>query len=138
MVIAAMAAQSALRQELKEAKAEIKRLRAALIQVRGFAAMMDESNWRDLKTHISRQCAALEQGDDSSNAKTAPPELEALLWAWTNAMGRLPDRNTMSETEIGKYWEDYGAILKKAILKLTGMAPDDYLFRRAPGQGDEK
>lgn len=62
-------------------------------------------------------------------------ELEALLWAWTNAMGRLPDDNTMTEAEIAKYWEDYAAIVKEAILKLTGMAPDDYYrFRRAVGE----
>lgn len=60
-----------------------------------------------------------------------PLELEALLWAWTNATGRLPDSNTMTEDEIARYWKDYGAILERAIRKLTGMAPDDYCQQRA-------
>lgn len=40
---------------------------------------------------------------------------EALLWAWTNATGRLPDRGTMTEAEIKQYWVDYRAILRRAI-----------------------
>jgi hypothetical protein len=62
--------------------------------------------------------------------KSEPIELEALLWAWTNAMGRLPDDNTMTAAEISTYWDDYGALLKAAIEKLTGLAPDDYLRAR--------
>jgi hypothetical protein len=40
--------------------AEIERLIAALVQVRGFAHVMDESNWRDLRLHIERQCDVLD------------------------------------------------------------------------------
>ncbi len=39
-------------------KAEIDRLRAALAQIHAFASVMDESNWRDLRLHIERQCSA--------------------------------------------------------------------------------
>lgn len=34
------------------------RLLDALIQIRGFAVVMNETNWRDLKLHIERQCSA--------------------------------------------------------------------------------
>lgn len=57
-------------------------------------------------------------------------ELEALLWAWTNLMGRLPDKNTMTADEIDKYWEDYGDKVLMAVRHLTGMHPDDYLKLR--------
>lgn len=40
--------------------AEIERLRAALIQVRGFAKVMTQDNWADLRLHIERQCDVLE------------------------------------------------------------------------------
>lgn len=60
-----------------------------------------------------------------------PIELEALLWAWTNINGRMPDANTMTEDEIAQYWEDYGSILERAIRKLTGgLAPDEYARKR--------
>lgn len=55
------------------------------------------------------------------------PVLDALLWAWTNANGRLPDSNTMSEAEIAQYWQDYLAVLRDAIFAMTGKEPDDYL-----------
>lgn len=48
---------------------------------------------------------------------------EALEWAWTNAKGRLPDRNTMSEAEIEQYWKDYEAILECALRIRTGRTP---------------
>jgi hypothetical protein len=62
------------------------------------------------------------------------PVLDALLWAWTNANGRLPDRNTMSEEEIYKYWNDYRAILSSAILDMTGKEPDEYLSAVSNGE----
>lgn len=48
-----------------EAADEIERLRAALIQVRGFAQAMNENNWRDLRLHIERQtdCLLEQTGD---------------------------------------------------------------------------
>lgn len=42
---------------MADAADEIERLRAAQDQIRGFAKVMDENNWRDLKLHIERQCA---------------------------------------------------------------------------------
>lgn len=60
-----------------------------------------------------------------------PIELEALLWAWTNAMGRLPDRNTMTNAEIEEYQNNYCAILEQSIKKLTGLEPDAYLAQRS-------
>lgn len=52
--------------------------------------------------------------------------LEALLWAWTNAMGRMPDANTMSDAEIASYWDKYEILLTKAVGTLTdGATPDD-------------
>ncbi len=39
-------------------EAENERLQAALDQIHGFASVMDESNWRDLRLHIERQCSA--------------------------------------------------------------------------------
>jgi len=35
------------------------RLRAALIQIRGFAGVMAPTNWKDMKLHIERQCEVL-------------------------------------------------------------------------------
>ena len=43
------------------AAAEIAELRAALIQIRGFAFVMNERNWRDLRLHIERQTDAVNQ-----------------------------------------------------------------------------
>ena len=42
------------------------RLRAALTQISGFAKVMDENNWRDLRLHIERQCSD-EQSKDTKN-----------------------------------------------------------------------
>jgi hypothetical protein len=39
----------------ERAAREIERLRADLSQVRAFAKMMDENNWRDLSLRIQRQ-----------------------------------------------------------------------------------
>lgn len=68
------------------------------------------------------------------------PVLDALLWAWTNLTGRLPDTNTMTETEIEKYWEDYRSIVSTAVVSLTGLDPDNYRQKRAlspkEGAGD--
>jgi hypothetical protein len=41
--------------ERREAMAEIERLRADLSQVRAFAKVMDENNWRDVSLRIQRQ-----------------------------------------------------------------------------------
>ena len=61
-----------------------------------------------------------------------PIELDALLWAWTNLMGRLPDDNTMTEDEIKQYWLEYADVVRRAIVKLTaGVEPDAYLKERA-------
>lgn len=49
--------------------------------------------------------------------------LEALRWAWTNATGRLPDKNTMTAEEIDRYWTDYREILSRAIKQLSGVEP---------------
>lgn len=38
---------------------EIERLREAIIQVRGFAHLMAENNWRDMQLYIERQCDVL-------------------------------------------------------------------------------
>jgi hypothetical protein len=40
---------------LRWAYDEIERLRADLVQVRAFAKMMDENNWRDVSLRIQRQ-----------------------------------------------------------------------------------
>lgn len=41
---------------------EIERLRATLVQIRGFAHVMESHNWRDLQLHIERQCDVLDSG----------------------------------------------------------------------------
>lgn len=43
-------------EQAEKLRAENGRLRAALTQIRGFAKVMDENNWRDLRLHIERQC----------------------------------------------------------------------------------
>lgn len=53
-------------------RAEIERLLAALVQVEGFAHVMNERNWRDLKTHISRQCDVLRPYQQSTASKPDP------------------------------------------------------------------
>jgi hypothetical protein len=57
------------------------------------------------------------------NKVDAQLPLDALRWAWTNMMGRLPDRNTMTEEEIKIYWTDYRDILRRAIKQLSGSEP---------------
>jgi cobalamin biosynthesis Mg chelatase CobN len=57
--------------------------------------------------------------------------LDALLWAWTNATGRLPDTNTMTATEIQDYWVEYQRRLRLAVQSITGQHPDQYLSDRA-------
>lgn len=47
--------------DMKEAASEIDRLLAALVQIRGFAHVMSEDNWRDLRLHIERQTDILYQ-----------------------------------------------------------------------------
>lgn len=47
--------------DFERAAEEIKRLRAALVQVRGYAAVMEPNNWRDLRLHIERQCNVLDR-----------------------------------------------------------------------------
>jgi hypothetical protein len=39
----------------------IANLRARLVQIRGFASVMAENNWRDLQLHIERQTDVVEQ-----------------------------------------------------------------------------
>lgn len=63
-----------------------------------------------------------------------PIVLDALLWAWTNATGRLPDNNTMTESEISDYWFQYQSRLEQAVRSLTGQHPDQYLAARAHGE----
>ncbi len=46
---------------------------AAIAQIHGFASVMDESNWRDLRLHIERQCSA--------RGAFEPAEIERLLAA---------------------------------------------------------
>lgn len=41
--------------------AESEKLKSAMIQVRGFAAVMGPNNWHDLRLHIERQTDILEQ-----------------------------------------------------------------------------
>lgn len=36
-------------------------MKAALEQIRGFVAVMNESNWRDIRLHIERQCSVIEK-----------------------------------------------------------------------------
>lgn len=43
---------------------EIERLRGIIVQIRGFAHVMSDNNWRDLQLHIQRQCGDLEQAGD--------------------------------------------------------------------------
>jgi hypothetical protein len=50
-----------LARQVDELEAENEQLRASLIQVRGFASVMAENNWRDLRLHIERQCDVLNQ-----------------------------------------------------------------------------
>jgi len=38
-------------------------LLGALEQIRGFASVMDESNWRDIKLHIQRQCSMIDKAE---------------------------------------------------------------------------
>lgn len=52
-----------------------------------------------------------------------PIVLTALMWAWTNALGRLPDGNTMTEAEIQNYRLEYEQILRTAIRSITGDDP---------------
>lgn len=53
----------------------------------------------------------------------AAKTLEALEWAWTNIQGRMPDKNTMSETEIAEYWMTYESKVRHAIVNITGKEP---------------
>ena len=56
-----------LRMAFEAKDAEIERLRAALIQVRGFAAIMAPNNWRDCKLYIEQQRLVL--GTETSTGK---------------------------------------------------------------------
>lgn len=49
--------------------------------------------------------------------------LDALRWAHTRLMGRLPDTNTMTTAEIEKYERDYAEKIIGAITKATGEEP---------------
>ncbi len=42
---------------------EVQRYRVAIVQIRAFALAMDESNWRDMKLHIERQCDVLAKAE---------------------------------------------------------------------------
>lgn len=47
---------------------ENERLRAALVQIRGFVHVMEAHNWRDLRAHIEFQCADVPLDNQQSPA----------------------------------------------------------------------
>ncbi len=76
--------------ERNEAIAEIGRLRAAIAQIHGFASVMDENNWRDLRLHIERQCNARGAFEPAENERLVAA-LAALLNEFSKSNDYRPD-----------------------------------------------